>query len=57
MFQGRFVDSFDKLNQDLNNELNWLSDIEQLLRDDQPISEEAFKVQSQMEAQKVNFSG
>lgn len=47
------MDSYDKLVQDLNNELNWLSDTEQLLRDEQPISDEALKVQSQLEAQKV----
>lgn len=51
--QGRLVDSYDKLAQDLNNELNWLSDVEQLLRDDQPVSDEAYKVQGQLEAQKV----
>lgn len=52
-FQGHLVDSCDKLIQDLNNELNWLSDTEQLLRDDQPISDEAYKVKSQLEAQRV----
>lgn len=53
IFQGHLVDSCDKLIQDLNNELNWLSDTEQLLRDDQPISDEAYKVKSQLEAQRV----
>lgn len=53
VFQGHLVDSCDKLIQDLNNELNWLSDTEQLLRDDQPISDEAYKVESQLEAQRV----
>lgn len=55
MFQGHLVDSCDKLIQDLNNELNWLSDTEQLLRDDQPISDEAYKVKSQLEAQRVGL--
>ncbi|OWF34915.1 Dystonin [Mizuhopecten yessoensis] len=50
---GRLVDSYDKLAQDLNNELNWLSDVEQLLRDDQPINDEASKVQGQLDAQKT----
>lgn len=53
IFQGHLVDSCDKLIQDLNNELNWLSDTEQLLRDDQPISDEAYRVKSQLEAQRV----
>jgi hypothetical protein len=39
--------------QDLHNELNWVSDVEQLLKDDQPVSEEAYKAQSQREALKV----
>ena len=55
MFQGHLVDSCDKLIQDLNNELNWLSDTEQLLRDDQPISDEAYKVKRQLEAQRVGL--
>lgn len=53
MFQGRLVDSYDKLGQDLNNELNWLSDVEQLLRDDHPISDDLDKVKGQLQAQKV----
>jgi hypothetical protein len=57
VFQGHLVDSCDKLIQDLNNELNWLSDTEQLLRDDQPISDEAYKVESQLEAQRVSQHG
>ena len=54
--QQQLADSFDKLNQDLHNELNWLSDVEQLLKDDQPVSEEAYKAQCQREAMKVSSS-
>lgn len=53
IFQGRLVDSYDKLGQDLNNELNWLSDVEQLLRDDHPISDDLDKVKGHLQAQKV----
>ena len=51
--QQQIADSFDKLNQDLRNEINWLSDVEQLLKDDQPVSEEAYKATCQKEAMKV----
>ena len=33
--------------------MNWLSDVEQLLKDDQPVNEEAYKAQCQREAMKV----
>ncbi|KAK3581860.1 hypothetical protein CHS0354_032763 [Potamilus streckersoni] len=46
-------DSFEKLVQDLNNKVNWISDIDQLLKDDQPVGEEAYKVQTQLEAIKA----
>jgi hypothetical protein len=49
------VDSYDKLGQDLNNELNWLSDVEQLLRDDHPISDDLDKVKNHLQAQKVGW--
>lgn len=49
------MDSYDKLGQDLNNELNWLSDVEQLLRDDHPISDDLDKVKSHLQAQKVGW--
>ena len=49
------MDSYDKLGQDLNNELNWLSDVEQLLRDDHPISDDLDKVKNHLQAQKVGW--
>ncbi|KAH3699002.1 hypothetical protein DPMN_073948, partial [Dreissena polymorpha] len=48
-------DSHDKLVSDLHNELNWVSDVEQLLKDDQPVSEEAYKAQSQREVLKALY--
>ena len=50
----QLADSYDKLVQDLHNEQNWVSDIEQLLKDDQPVSDEAYKAQAQVEALKVS---
>lgn len=52
----QLADSYDKLVQDLHNEQNWVSDIEQLLKDDQAVSDEAYKAQSQLEALKVMLS-
>lgn len=40
--------------QDLRNEQNRISDFEQLLKEDQQMGDEAYKVQSQLEAHKVN---
>ncbi len=51
----QLADSYDRLVQDLHNELNWLSDVEQLLKDDTPVSEEAYKAQSQREALTVSI--
>jgi len=49
------ADSHERLVGELHGELNWLSDIEQLLRDDTPVAEEAYRAQSQREALKVSY--
>ncbi|XP_046365478.2 microtubule-actin cross-linking factor 1-like isoform X10 [Haliotis rufescens] len=50
---GRLADSYEKLMQDLHNEQNRISDFEQLLKEDQQMGDEAYKVQSQLEAHKA----
>ncbi|XP_046365486.2 microtubule-actin cross-linking factor 1, isoforms 1/2/3/5-like isoform X11 [Haliotis rufescens] len=51
--KGRLADSYEKLMQDLHNEQNRISDFEQLLKEDQQMGDEAYKVQSQLEAHKA----
>lgn len=52
--QGRLPDSYDRLLQELNSELNWFTDAEQLLKEDSAISCNIKELIGQRDAQKVS---
>ena len=51
--QGRLVDSYDKLFQELKAEISKVGDLERILKEDHQIGDEAYQVRSQLETQKV----
>ena len=53
--KAKLDDLYDELQRELQNQRNWVNDMETTLRNQQPISDEESKIRKQLETQKVLY--